>query len=255
MPNGAIFICIDRCLVPHFGETSKEYFEAVYRLSQITQAGNCGASLQVRLISHREISYLDAIYHFVGEPHGVCLVEGGLVIYNPQKYEAIKLPTITLQQMTSLGRVVSRRLPKILSIYRSLSPCQGMALGCELRKKPGSTLSAKELRKGMRKHLSDLIGKGLIRLTETEDSVGISLPKIHGQAIEYLANQESISLKDSLVIAFSGRDVGFLTKAKFVGCPANADLRCKKFVQHKHGKVSLFPCARGVVDVIEHFAS
>jgi hypothetical protein len=153
----------------------------------------------------------------------------------------------------ALSHVVSKRLPKIIGAYKSLVLCKGMSMGYELYRKPGSTLSINELHVAIRKYLRDLLNKGQILITETENSIGITLPKIHSISMGYLAQKENISLEDSLAIAHSKRDIGFLTRARFVGCPVNADSACKRFVAQKRGKISLLPCARGVVDIIEYF--
>lgn len=255
MSRNAIFICIDKCLVPRCGGSNAGYFKALHRLSQFSLTGNCGATPMIKLISHRDSNFLDVAYRMIGEPNGLCLAEGGLIVYEPQKLVTNILPFITSAQEAILKHSVAKRIAKFLQTSASLIPCFGMRLGYELLRKPGASLGTTELRKNLGNAMADLLLKKQICLTETEDSIGISLPKIRGQAISYLERQENYDLGNSIVIATSKRDIGFLSKAKFVGCPENSEPACKRFVRCKRGKVSQFSCAQGVVDIIEHFTS
>jgi HAD superfamily hydrolase (TIGR01484 family) len=256
MSKPAIFVDIDGCLIPTDGNVSREYFESLAWLANYIGEANIGRKPNIKICTGRSVAFTDAIFHLIGRPYSAgSIAENGCVFFNPLTRETKINPAISKDILAVLAKIRSKIVPKLIKSHPGLWIYPGNEVNIILERKIDSESQAINLatvKKAARRLVARLRA---VRVISLANSISIVPERINkGTAVMFLAEKEDIDLKHSLGIGDAKSDLSFLREVGFVGCPSNASEDCKELVKAKKGCISFFSCAKGVVDVIEHFS-
>lgn len=255
MQKSAVVLDIDGCLLSKDGGNDDNYFHSLAWLAKYIRGANVLEHPNICLCSGRNALFVEAVSYFIGWPHFTAILENGAIFFDPLIGKTRINPDISLKTRKILAKVIKRAVPAILKKYPNLFFVLGQQINITLAKEnAASILTIKDMRKGARRFVARLIRKRLIKVFAFENSISI-IPKgiSKGGALELLAKEQGLDLKQCLAIGDSKNDISFLKKTGLVGCPQNADEACKRFVREKKGKISMHCCAEGVVDIIQWF--
>lgn len=278
--RNVIVLDIDGCLISENGNVDDNYYKSLSWLAGYIRRANVAECPNICLCSGRSAVFTEAISYLIGWPNFTTIAESGAVFFDPLLREHRINPAITAQTLKALNLIKMKILPDILRAYPGLFLAEGNQINIPLiQKNAGSRLAATSIRKGIwklislfvrkkiesqltieqarkkiRRTFARLIRKELVKTVIFRNSITVAPAEVNkGAALEILAKEKDIDLKQSLGIGDSKLDISFLLKTGLVGCPQNADDVCKKLVKEKNGKISSFSYAEGVVDVIKWF--
>lgn len=286
MERSYIFLDLDDCLFSKAGGSMS--VRDLNWLQQYIMAANCGMAPPIKICTGRNIPFVSAVMYMLGRPHGsgFAITENGAVFYSPDTREAIINPQIGRLALRQLKQVKEKIAPELARKYPDLWVFPGNLVNTVFVRKPSCKISLAKLKKIVRRetllHLNfirenelkkrlgrpqklsqKLLGfiKKRIKKIRTHVSIvamGDSIAVVprgvnKGTAVAFLGNKECINLRHSVGIGDSKSDIRFLRKLGLIGCPANADDVCTRFVKNNRGKISLSPHLSGVVDVIGWF--
>jgi len=259
--RSAIFLNIGGCLLSEEANVSSKYYQSLAWISSYIKNANMGMETcpNIRFCSGRNIPFIEAISLVLGRPDASwVIIENGAGLYNLRTKEFSYFPGITAETKKTFDWLRQKAVPQILEDFPFLTLWPGDIFSITFNRKTDSKIYTEDIRRNLAKSklLKKLIAKKLIRIICFRNSISIVPPRINkGTAIDFLAEKEEIDLRQSLAIGDSKRDILFLNKVKFVGCPSNASDSCHKFVKEKKGsgRISRFPHAMGVVDIICYF--
>ncbi|MFH1656536.1 MAG: HAD hydrolase family protein [Candidatus Nealsonbacteria bacterium] len=256
MNNGkpAIFIDIDGCLISDSGNVSKEYYQALYQLSQLIKKGDTGNGPSVRLCSGRNINCVDMICAVLGIVNSFMIIENGTALLNPRTRQLILHPNINGKTKKIFRRITSKRIPIIKRKYPGFFLYLGNIIYFTFERKTETPIDIETMYQGVRREFSDLIRNRSVKVFYSRNSVNIGPAKIDkGNGIRFLAEKDNLDLSQSLAIGDSKQDIPAFRQVKFIGCPSNASERCKEYVKGRKGRISPYSYAKGVVDIIKYF--
>ncbi len=250
----AIFIDIDGCLISDSGNVCPDYYQALSEISQLVKKGFVGNGPTVRLCSGRNISSVQIMCAVLGIVNSFMIVENGVALFNPTTSELKLHPTITEQTRKLFRKILQKRIPPILKKYPNLSVCPGNIIDIALERKSDTKSDLENMYNEIRRILSDLIKKRIIKIFCSRHTINIGPAKIgKGSGVRFLADIDNINLSQSLAIGDTSQDIPLFKQVKLIGCPSNASDDCKKFVKSKRGRISIFSHAQGVIDIIKYY--
>lgn len=255
MPNiRNVLIDLNGCLI---GPPSREFYEGLWESAQIAELTK---QEQARFImgacTGREMQYVRGALHLIGSPRGWSVCESGLGIFDVENEIWIPQPrTDELRPLfeNEISRAVVSLMsqhPKDLRLYRG----NMLHIAIELTGQAKITVETLfiEAKQALRRYEEE----GLIKIRHSSDTVDITAFD-KGDGLALVEKKTGISRQETLAIGDSENDIPILELAGFVGCPENASLVCKNYVQRRQaegtGWVSKEKHSGGVANIIRHY--
>ncbi len=246
----ALLLDVDGCLTLGQGSVPEGYYQGLKTISQFTR------QFPTAFCTGRDRNYVEATAAFLGWPDFWSVIESGIALFNPFTKKLVLNPKLTDAKKMVFETEVKETIKGVLERHPDLFLYPGNMICIAIEKKHGATIEIKEVFEELRKELEDLVARRLIKISYSSIAVDIAPPDINkASGLDFLAKTSGISPENMLGIGDSNGDLSFLEKVGFVGCPSNANQDCKEAVRKKQGHVSQYPYARGVADVISHFAN
>lgn len=255
MQNSMIVLDIDGCLISENGNVDDDYYKSLAWLAKFIRAANVSEFPNICLCSGRSAVFSQAISFLIGWPQFPAIVENGAGFFDPLKREFRVNPKIPLKTLKRLKEILIRIAPAIIRKHRVLSLSLGQLVNVTFRGKSAlNAASIENLRDNIRRYIVKSLKKKVLKTLILGNSITIAPARINkARAVELLAKEKLLDLKQCIGIGDSKSDILFLEKLGFVGCPQNADNACKEFVKQRGGRISPYSYARGVVDIIQWF--
>jgi len=257
MSKSCCFIDIDGCVISEDGCVNNEYYQSLSWLAKYILQANVGNCPNIRICSGRNIPFVEAIFYLIGRPDNQwSIIENGSVFFKPASREILVNPAIPQKTLAIFAKIRQKIVPRILKEYPCLWLYPGNIVNITFSKKVESSLDINLIREAIRYMLAYPVKKREIIIKSLKYSISIMPYGVNkGTAVDFLAQNEEINLRSSLGIGDSESDILFLRKMKLIGCPANANEKCRNFVKENRGRVSPFNYAQGVADIIKYFTS
>ncbi len=246
----ALLIDVDGCLTPGRGSIPEGYYQGLETISQFAR------KFPTAFCTGRDRNYVEATAAFLGWPDFWSVIESGIALFNPSTKKLLFDPKLTEAKIMVFETEVKEPVKRALERHPDLFLYPGNMICVAIERKCEATIKIHEVFEELREELRGLVARGLIKISHSDIAVDIAPPGINkASGLDFLSKISGISPENMLGIGDSNGDLSFLEKVGFVGCPSNANTECKKAVQKKQGRVSRYPYARGVADVISHFAN
>lgn len=245
----AMLLDVDGCLVAGRSGSSEGYYDGLRTISQF------GGKVPISFCTGRDRNYVEATAGFLGWPDCWSVIESGIALFNPRTKSLIFNPLLTEAKRMVFENTVKQAVERFLARYPSLFLYPGNMFCIAIERLNGG-ISITEVFEEMQAELGEYAKKGFITITHSDVAVDIAPAGISkASGVEFLLKKTPGLNPDRILgIGDSNGDLSFMKKVGMVGCPANANTDCKTLVRDKGGHVSPYPHARGVADVISHFA-
>lgn len=255
MGQPVIFVNIEGCLLPEYGNIDADYFQSMARISELIKEKFKGVFDHLRIYSGKDRSCTEVISEQLGIVNCWHIIAGGAYLFNPTTRETKPHPAISRKVRKDFRKILKWRVPRILKRYKILEYCPGEDVCIRLERKKGSPVDIERVFSIIREtHLRDWRRSQSILVTHSNDSIYIVPWMVNlGSAVKFLAEIDDIDLSGSLAIGASKADLPLFRSVGRVGCPSNALGECRDFVREKRGKSSLKHYAAGVIDIIEWY--
>jgi HAD superfamily hydrolase (TIGR01484 family) len=266
-----VFLDIDGCLISRDGNVCLNYYEANSKLARLVGRGFAAMGPSIRLCSGRDKNSVELMANFFGMVNSWMIVEGGAAIFNPTTREVKMNPAITPEIQEAFRQLAEKELPVILKRYACLQRYLGYMICYSLEKKPNSDIDIQTIvdylegvktpaiqKKPARRSpglLTKLIRRKILKIETYFNRMINIIPAgvSKGTAGRFLMEIEGWNHSWCIAVGDSESDFPLFRSVGRIGCPSNATEACIRFVKEKHGKVSMYPYTRGVVDVINWY--
>jgi hydroxymethylpyrimidine pyrophosphatase-like HAD family hydrolase len=254
MQKSMIVLSID-CLVSQDGNVDENYYKNLAWIARYIQTANTDKYPNICLCSEGSAIFAGAIGFLIGWPHFPAIAENGAAFFDPLTNELRIHPEISSKTQIALKGITKRIALLILKKYPVLFLSPGQETSVTFtRRNINSQLSIESMRKGIRKFIAKFLKKKILKTVISKNSISIIPAGINeGKAVELLAQEKGLDLRQCIGIGISKSDISFLKKTGLIGCPQNADNECKIFVKGKKGYISQHNYAEGTADVIKWF--
>lgn len=255
MPESIVVLSVDDCLISENGNVDGNYYKSLAWLAGYIRGANVRQYPRVCLCSEKSAVFTEAISFLIGWPHFPTIVEDGAAFFDTLTKELKTNPEIPEKTLAVLNAISRKMAPLILKRYPVLAQVTGHQVNVAfLKKNIESMLTMESIRKGIRTFIPRLIKKRILKTVVSGNCISIAPAGVNkGTAVEALAKEKGLDLKQCIGIGSLKSDIFFLEKTGLVGCPQNADSACREFVKGKNGKVSQYSFAEGAADVIKWF--
>jgi hydroxymethylpyrimidine pyrophosphatase-like HAD family hydrolase len=246
----ALLIDVDGCLTLNKGEVPDGYYQGLKEVSCFAKR------FPTAFCTGRDRNYVEAVAAFLGWPDFWSVIESGIALFNPSTKDLRINPRLTQAGRMVFEDQVKKAVEGILGKHPDLFLYPGNMVCIAIERKHGSEARISDIFKEVKRELKELVDKGFVRISHSDVAIDIAPPDINkASGLDFLAEVSGLCPSRMLGIGDSNGDLSFLEKVGFVGCPFNANKECKNLVQAKQGHISQYPYARGVADVISHFAN
>ncbi len=253
MAKQAVFINPIGCLLSESGNVSAEYYEAIYQISQYVLRGVLGEGPLIYIFTEENQSFAEVLCHFLGIVNYPVIIEDGAFLFNPTTKQKEAHPALNYSVRKNFEKIKRKIIIPFLEEYPSLCLRSDKSAGFVLEKQE-SALSTESVYRKLREELRKRILRERIKIYFSKNRIYINPPGINkGAGLKFLAERENIDLKNSLTIGIGREDISCFRQTGIVGCPSNADEKCRFFVKKKRGMVSLKSFALGTLDVISYY--
>ncbi len=260
--KSALFLDIDGCLTSSCGNVCLEYYQAYSKIAELIMASHVGQAPMVALCSGRDRNAVEVMANFLGIVNSWMIVEGGAALYNTTTHEVKLNPCITPVVQKLFRWLKFKKVRAILKRYNCLQEYLGYMICHCLEKKSASLVDTEtiieEIKQNQgRRHkwsMHKLIKKRLLKVRRLGNFIDIIPAGVSkGSCAKFLAEIEDIDLLHSVAIGDSTADFSLFRRVGMIGCPCNATQECIEFVKRHKGKASIYPYAKGVLDVINWY--
>lgn len=233
---------------------SEDYYPALGKIHGFMQLAEERKFPPIGFCSGREETALEHIACILGRPNAWSVVEGGVALRNFRTKEQLNNPNLTYKSEIVLKEIREKILSRVIPAnpFFELYPSKRVNIAIELR--PGSPLKIKDVYEKILEALRKFVEEGLIVISYSSIAVDVAPVGISkASGIEFLSKRMRINPAQILSIGDSRGDFSAFRLVGFVGCPSNASTECKELVAERGGRISPYPYAQGVVDIIRHF--
>ncbi|MDO8633139.1 MAG: HAD family hydrolase [bacterium] len=249
-----IALDVDDTLIPTDGNIPEGYDLAFGKLRSLMRLADQGHFPPTGFCSGREDGALRETGYSLGRPNVWSVTEGGLTLWNSRTEELLYNPNIPPESPTVLKTIRETVIPQFVIENPFLVLYHGKRVNIALELQPGSPLSIRDLFEKVSRVLQGFVEKELIVITYSSVAVDIAPVGVSkATGIKFLSQKTGINPAQLLFMGDSRGDFSAFQVAGFVGCPSNASNECKDLVTQRGGRISPYPYAQGVVDIIRHF--
>lgn len=253
----AILVDLDDTVLPTDGSVSLGFYVGLAKLWRLTSE-LARRGVPVGFCTGRDRNYVECAAFVVGLPNSWCIIESGVVLFNPATKEMRLNPALTPEVLKIFERLHGKMVPRILAKFPQLFEYQNR-VQITFERNYGVRDSIEMFFEAVKAELKDLEDQGLLKVRHSRIAVDISPVGSDGMPIDkasgarFYAATMGVELSQILGIGDSAGDFPMMELVGYVGCPSNARDACKEFVRQRGGHISPYPYAQGVTDIIHNF--
>lgn len=222
------------------------------RLYRYVQMANRGSFPKIGICTGREYGSAESTLFDLGLPDWWSIIESGVFLFNRRRKQLLENPALTPEVKEAFREISQKRIPAILARYPNdlfLYPGNQICLAIELR--DGATLTIKQAYEIIAAEVRDLKEANLVRIHPSSLAVDLSPATIDkASGVMFLCEITGIDPASLFGIGDSPGDFPLFRVVGHIGCPSNADPKCKEEVAKREGIISDKPYAAGAADIL-----